>query len=81
MKLIVYENDTWSNLTPLSYIRPVFELRCGMYTLLERILNKAKTDDVILFVRDYLANLVRKKYKYPVNHVSELNDDLLIVDG
>ncbi|HOJ31719.1 MAG TPA: putative sugar nucleotidyl transferase, partial [bacterium] len=81
MKLLIYENDDWINLTPLSYIRPVFELRCGMYSLLERILMKAKTEDVVFFVRDYLVDLVRKKYQYPVNQSGELNDDLLIVDG
>ncbi|MGC8804780.1 MAG: putative sugar nucleotidyl transferase, partial [Candidatus Ratteibacteria bacterium] len=81
MKLLIYENDSWVNLTPLSYIRPVFELRCGMHSLLERILMKAKTEDVVLFVRDYLVDLVRKKYQYPVNQTSELNDDVLIVDG
>lgn len=81
MKLLVFENDSWTNLTPLSYIRPVFELRCGMYTLLERIINTAKTTDVVLFVRDYLVELVKKNYSYPVNNLSQASDDVLIVDG
>ncbi len=81
MKLIVFENDSWTDLTPLSYIRPVFELRCGMYSLLERIIDSAGTKDVVLFVRDYLAELVKKNYQYPVNDFSQINDDVLIVDG
>ncbi len=80
MKLIVFENEQWTNHTPLSYIRPVFELRCGMFTLLERIINVAKADDVVLFVRDYLVELTKKKYQYQVNNLSQ-SDDLLIVDG
>ncbi|MCX7706166.1 MAG: putative sugar nucleotidyl transferase [bacterium] len=80
MKLIVFENDAWINLTPLSYLRPVFELRCGMYTLLERIITTANARDVVLFVRDYLVDLTRKNYPFSVNSFNA-DDDLLIVDG
>jgi len=81
MKLLIYEDESWNNLTPLSYIRPVFELRCGMYTLIERILKNVSTSDVCLFVRDYLTELVKKRYPYPVNTLEKITDDLLIVDG
>lgn len=80
MKLIVFENETWLNLTPLSYTRPVFELRCGMYTLLERIMAFAGTNDVALFVRDYLVNLTKKNYPFAINDF-KADDDVLIVDG
>lgn len=81
MKLIVFEDSGWLNLTPLTYIRPVFELRCGMYTLLERILLLAGTSDITLFVRDYLAELTKKNYRCKVNSFSCTDDDILIVDG
>ncbi len=80
MKLIVFENDEWINLTPLSYTRPVFELRCGMYTLLERIMAAGKTRDITVFVRDYLVNLTKKNYSFPVNNF-KADGDVLIVDG
>ncbi|MCM8816066.1 MAG: hypothetical protein NC913_00920, partial [Candidatus Omnitrophica bacterium] len=80
MKLLIFENDQWINLTPLSYTRPVFELRCGMYTLLERIMAAVKTKDITLFVRDYLFNLAKKNYPFPVNSFKG-DDDVLIVDG
>ncbi len=81
MKLVVYENDTWINFTPLTYTRPVFELKCGMYSIFERIQNNIKIKEIGLFVRDYLVDLVRTRYSYPVNDLSFLQDDLLIVDG
>ncbi|MCM8814648.1 MAG: hypothetical protein NC931_01485 [Candidatus Omnitrophica bacterium] len=81
MKLIIFESDWWINLTPLSYTRPVFELRCGMYTLLERIVEKAKTRDITLFVRDYLFEYAKKNYQYAINTFSHADEDVLIVDG
>ncbi len=81
MKLVIYETETWIDLTPISYIRPVFELKCGMYTLIERIINTIKIKDTGLYVRDYLCDLVRSRYPYPVNDPSFLQDDLLIIDG
>ncbi len=35
--LIVFEDELWHHFAPLSYTRPVYELRCGAYTTRERI--------------------------------------------
>lgn len=37
MTLVLFEDDAWRNFAPLVYTRPVFCLRCGAYTLLERV--------------------------------------------
>ncbi len=35
--LLVFEDRSWQNFVPLTYTRPVFDLRCGAFTLRERI--------------------------------------------
>lgn len=37
MTLILFEDDLWRNFTPIVYARPVFDVRCGAFTLRERI--------------------------------------------
>lgn len=35
--LLMFEDDLWRNFVPLSYTRPLFDMRCGAFTLRERI--------------------------------------------
>jgi hypothetical protein len=35
--LLIFEDEGWRNLVPLTHIRPTFEIRCGAFTLRERI--------------------------------------------
>ena len=80
MKLCIYE-DAYEELYPLTYLRPVFELRCG-HTLLrekiERVLGPADG----CFVRDALAAAWAEKLPCTVNDASLLSgDDLMLVNG
>jgi UDP-N-acetylglucosamine diphosphorylase/glucosamine-1-phosphate N-acetyltransferase len=43
MKLVVFEDESWVHFTPLVYTRPVFALRCGAFTALERLKIVAQT--------------------------------------
>jgi UDP-N-acetylglucosamine diphosphorylase/glucosamine-1-phosphate N-acetyltransferase len=81
MKILIYEDSKWTNLTPLSYIKPVFELRCGFNSLLEKIVSVLPEGEIILWVRDYLKGLASKKFNYKVNDEEFLKDDVLIVNG
>lgn len=81
MKILIYEDENWINLTPISYIKPVFELRCGFGSLLDKIISILPEGEVYLWVRDYLKNLCEKKFGYKVNDTDFLKDDLLIVNG
>ncbi len=80
MRLCIYE-DSYENLYPLTYLRPVFEVRCG-HTLLrekiERVLGRADG----YFVRDALAKAWAEKLAGKVNEKSLLSgDDLMLVSG
>lgn len=83
MKLLVFEDEKCSNLFPLTLTRATFELRCGHATLLERILRNLRGTQVSLFVRDYLAPMVKQRvHAEAVNDPNALKtDDLLLVNG
>ena len=69
------------NFYPLALGRPVWELRCGFDSLGEKLTAKAGADDVACFIPDYMADSYRQKTKYPVNDLSALKgDDLLVLN-
>jgi UDP-N-acetylglucosamine diphosphorylase/glucosamine-1-phosphate N-acetyltransferase len=67
---------------PLALGRPIWELRCGMTSLAEKLVAKAGTRDVACFVPDYMAEAYRAKTIWPVNELRALvGEDLLLVSG
>jgi len=42
---IVYEDCGWKKFLPLVYMRATFQLRCGMMTLLDRVINQLLTEE------------------------------------
>lgn len=83
MRLILVDIDPQirSNFYPLSYSRPIWELRCGMSSLEAKLTAKCGATDVAGFVPDYMADSYRAKTDMAVNDAAKLaGDDLLIVD-
>ncbi|MDZ7269955.1 MAG: GlmU family protein [candidate division KSB1 bacterium] len=69
LQLCVFEDDHCNRLYPLSLTRPVFDLRCGMSSLLEKIVRHYPGAGLHLFVRPYLAERVRELWPQAmVNH-------------
>jgi UDP-N-acetylglucosamine diphosphorylase / glucose-1-phosphate thymidylyltransferase / UDP-N-acetylgalactosamine diphosphorylase / glucosamine-1-phosphate N-acetyltransferase / galactosamine-1-phosphate N-acetyltransferase len=84
MRLIVFDRPTEKRIHfyPLALSRPIFELRCGMTSLLDKLIAKVGARDAACFVPEYLAGSYRGKTNRPVNDDSKLaGDDLLLVDG
>jgi UDP-N-acetylglucosamine diphosphorylase / glucose-1-phosphate thymidylyltransferase / UDP-N-acetylgalactosamine diphosphorylase / glucosamine-1-phosphate N-acetyltransferase / galactosamine-1-phosphate N-acetyltransferase len=84
MRLIVFDRPTDKriNFYPLALSRPIFELRCGMTSLLEKLIAKFAAHDVACFVPPYLADVYRAQSNRTVNDVQSLRgDDLLLIDG
>ena len=83
MRLILFDSpqEARSNFYPLALSRPLWEFRCGFGSLKEKLISRVGTDDIAYFVPDYMADAYRAKVNRPVNDLSVLNgDDLLIVD-
>jgi UDP-N-acetylglucosamine diphosphorylase/glucosamine-1-phosphate N-acetyltransferase len=67
---------------PLALSRPIWDLRCGMTSLGEKLRDRLRGSDVACFVPPYLAPVYRRQTAWPVNDPkSLLGDDLVVVDG
>ena len=69
MNIIIFEDYNIKNLNPFSINHSSFELKCGVYTNLERIINSFDNDtNYYLIVRDELKKIVQERFpRYTVN--------------
>ena len=84
MRLILLDcfNEKRSNFSPLALSRPIWELRCGMSTLAEKLITKIGAADVACFVPPYMAEVYRASSSWAVNDRASLqSDDLLLVNA
>ncbi len=84
MRLILFDGpeDVRAKFYPLTYCRPVWDLRCGMTTLGEKLIAKLGVKDVAYFVPSYMADAYADQVDGKVNDPASLSgDDLLLVHG
>ncbi len=66
--LCLFEDDQYGNLLPLTYLRPTYDLRCGMTSLREKIVRCYPETPVRLHARGFLTTLLREQNPdIPVN--------------
>ena len=80
MKIIIYEDNKYPNLFPLSMLRGVYDIRIGANTIKERIENIADNKfEIHLHCRKILNNYLSEIH---VNKVNEFDkDDYLLLNG
>lgn len=81
MRLCIFEDNTYSNFYPLTYLRPTFELRCGIFTLYERIVKAFGTADVSVICRKNLNPMLRDSGYDPLISAFDLDDQMLFING
>jgi len=84
MRLVLFDCPTpaRTNFYPLVLSRPIFELRCGITSLGDKLIAKLDARDIACFVPPYMAEAYRTKTSRPVNDPSFLRgDDLFLVSG
>ncbi len=59
--ICIFEDQHYRHLLPLSYTRPVYDLRCGILTLRQKIQQRYPGVSVSLHTREVLADLVRQQ--------------------
>jgi len=80
MRIGLFEDKGYSNLQPLTYLHPTFDLRCGMFLLREKIEKRAGGKKVDYFVRTILKDFMAEKYpQKQINTFGE--DDYLFLNG
>ena len=84
MRLILFdlESEQRRNFFPLALSRPIWELRCGMTSLGEKMVVAVDASDVACFVPPYMAEAYRERTNWPVNDPATLDgDDLFLVEA
>lgn len=80
MNLCIFEDPLVRGAFPITYMRPVFEMRCGMLTLRQKIEHRFSGDQIIYYVRDYLKDVLAEQY--PDALINQLpQEDTLFVNG
>lgn len=60
-QIILFEDEGFKNLFPLTHNRPVYDLRCGVLTLGEKVARYYPGTETAYHCRDYLTKLVKQK--------------------
>jgi UDP-N-acetylglucosamine diphosphorylase / glucose-1-phosphate thymidylyltransferase / UDP-N-acetylgalactosamine diphosphorylase / glucosamine-1-phosphate N-acetyltransferase / galactosamine-1-phosphate N-acetyltransferase len=80
LPICIFEGENYTNLLPLVYTRPVYDLRCGILTLKEKIIRLFPDTEISLHVRDYLKDMViRDNPGMPVNEIK--GNSCLFING
>jgi UDP-N-acetylglucosamine diphosphorylase/glucosamine-1-phosphate N-acetyltransferase len=58
--LCIFEDDRYVKFLPLAYTRPVYDLRCGVFLLKDKILHELNPEHTIQHVRHYLVAIVKQ---------------------
>jgi UDP-N-acetylglucosamine diphosphorylase/glucosamine-1-phosphate N-acetyltransferase len=79
-QICLFEDEWYSRLLPLVYFRPVFNLRCGILSLKEKVQHAYPDTAVTLHCRTYLAEYMRlRNSSLTVNHLTAEN--ILFING
>ncbi len=79
--ICIVEDEKFENLLPLVYMRPVYDLRCGILTLKEKIEKLFPKAKIFLHCRKYLEEKAKEINKnLSVNNLNGL-DSCLFVNG
>ncbi|MEP7147170.1 MAG: putative sugar nucleotidyl transferase [bacterium] len=80
MKILIFEDQGFKNLFPLTMLRPTYDLRIGANTILQRIESIVKDkSDVVLHCRNSLLAYMREVHKNKINEITK--DDYLLLNG
>ena len=81
MIVALFEDETFVNFLPLGYTRPVFDLRSGMFSFLERVQKGFPNSNLMLFTRDYLVPTLKRRTSCPVNQPAAIDEDVLLINS
>lgn len=85
--ICIFEDEGYENLLPLVYLRPTYDLLCGILTLREKISRCFPKSEIILHTRNYLADFVKEKNpnsavnEFDAESITFINGRLLINDS
>lgn len=81
INLCVFEDSDFPALYPLSYVRPVYDIRVGIDTIFEKFQRFFDEANISLFCRGYLKNIVKERYSDHMVNVLTAGTSCLFVNG
>ena len=82
MHICIYEDSGCNNLLPMTYVRPVYDLFCGMVSLQEKLIRNFPQASITLHTRSVLEKVVRDSYPdCLVNEFPAGLEEILFING
>src|SRR5438309_900070 len=83
MRIALFEDRNAIDFRPIAWLRPVFELVCGHFSLRERVIRALPVTNWGAFLRDYLAETYREQHpEARVNDAAWLSEGpTLLING
>jgi UDP-N-acetylglucosamine diphosphorylase/glucosamine-1-phosphate N-acetyltransferase len=78
MNIVLFEDEKYRDLLPLVYFRPVWELRCGIQTLAEKIFHLFSNHKISFLSRKYLQDYYLSEDKI---FAQDKNEEYLFING
>lgn len=78
--ICLFEDEGVVNLQPLVYLRPAYDLRCGILTLKEKVLLRFPKSNIILHCRGFLREAIHERYPDYCYKVSN-SESILYLNG
>lgn len=78
--ICLFEDSGFLNLLPLVYLRPVYDLKCGILSLREKVEYSFPNANLLLHSRNYLSEVIKERY--PTNKFLEsIKGDITFING
>lgn len=82
MHICMFKDEFYTQLLPLVFMRPVYDLKCGQLTLREKIARFYPDETFVLHLRDYLRDSVKERHPGAyINEIPAEDDRLLMING
>ncbi|MGC8594685.1 MAG: GlmU family protein [Candidatus Kryptoniota bacterium] len=82
MDIYLFEDDGYRKLLPLVYFRPVYDLRCGILTLREKVEKLFPDANIYYGMREYLSDSFLEKNPHTrVNRRPENGSEIFLING
>ena len=77
----LFEDSNWTNLKPLVYFTPVYELRCGILTLKEKTEKVFGKEKVLIHARNYISESIIGQMYDNILFDPNYTDEWIFVNG
>lgn len=79
--ICLFEDEKWTDLNPLASFIPIYELRCGILTLKEKVEKHFASDKVLIHARRYLTETIIGQLYNNILFDPNYSEEWLFING